>query len=132
MNDKKQFLLSNRHLFERMEAIYREGQGFSRVKIHDIQVTDRGIEAFVDLIPTPGLLNTRPAKWHISSSWDSFGLDKNSWRQPYLSLAVYFGNDLVNAVIDFCSNLPADEYSIEHSMAISRFLSDFIYGKRAV
>jgi len=129
MNDKKQFLLSNRHLFEQAEAIYRETRGFSRVRISDIQITEWGVDAFVSLIPTPGLLNSRPASWHISSRWDGFALDKDSWGQPYLSLAVYFGNELVNAVVEFCANLPAEEYNIKHFKAISHFLHDYNNGE---
>ena len=132
MNEEKQFLLSNRHLFEGKEAIYREGSDFSRVRIHDIDITDTVGTALVDLIPTPGLLNTRPAIWQIGSEWDSFGVDKDGWRMPYLSIGVYFGKNLVKAVVDLCSNLPADEYTSEHSRAIFDVLSDFINGRRTV
>ena len=106
------------------EAIYREGQGFSRVRVRDAKTTGWGVTATIDLIPTPGLVNARPSSWGISSAWEVFSCSQDRWDAPYISLSIYFGDDLVQAVVEFCSTLPA-EYSAEHFGQIGRFVSRY-------
>ena len=104
-------------------AIYREHTGFSCVRVRKISMDDQRLEATIVLVPTPGFLNSRPPTWRFATSWDTSSFAKDRWSNPYLSVAVYFNEDLVKAVIRFCSTLPAG-YSHRHYEQIATLISD--------
>lgn len=90
------------------EAIYREGRGFSHVKILDVKIDKEAqfMWAKIELIQSPGFYNNRPSSWTISSSLEEgFYSYKELWHNTHLSLAVHFDDDLVDFVVDGCSKL---------------------------
>jgi hypothetical protein len=109
---------------EGLQAIYREGTRFSLVQVNDIDTWDKGLSAIIKLIPTPGLVNDRPAQWKILLFRNTCSFTPDQWVDPYLSLSVSFGDDLVEAVLKISDRLPAN-YSHKSFGMIGSVISEY-------
>ncbi len=112
------------------EALYREGRGFSHIMIQDVIATEERMSATIQLIRKPGYQNDRPYQWNIDVAWDFFSYSEERWAAPYLSMAVYFDDHLLELLDKFCLQLP-EGYTMEHHNAISTFIDKHLRSVRA-
>jgi len=82
----------------------------------------------IKLIPTPGLVNDWPAQWNILLSRNTCSFTVDQWVDPYLSLSVTFGDDLVEAVLRISDRLP-ENYSHKSFGMIESVISEYFRHK---
>ena len=117
--------------FEGSEAIYREQSITALVRLHDIRFRESGVFANVELVPTPGLLQS-PERWKISSAWDNLTLLPRSgtkwfWAALYPGWSIYFDAEVIRTVVAIGANFSEDESFWDRYHKLSEYLNDAYY-----
>jgi hypothetical protein len=104
------------------EALYREGDRFSLVRVDAFEPDEKGVAAFVSLIPTRGLWNERPPSWRIYSAWSCFGSSEDRWVAAYIDLTLDFEPGLIDAIVDRAERMPDERYGPDRAGQIYRWI----------
>jgi hypothetical protein len=120
----RRFVEPHRERWQGARALYREGAGFSLVKLGDrIETAKRGLTATCLLLPTPGL-TARPAQWTIFLSWEASSFDPDRWNSPYVPMTVWFDPSLVDATLQLVAQLYTCDAGVD-PFVVRRFVSNF-------
>jgi hypothetical protein len=97
----------------------------SLVELDNRITTDkRGLGATCVLVPTPGL-TIRSAEWSIFLSWEASSFGPDRWHNPYVPMTVRFDVSLIEATLDYVSQLAAAEPGVDHSERAWQFVAKF-------
>lgn len=87
----------------------------SLVELDNRLTTDkRGLCATCMLVPTPGLA-IRSAQWSIFLSREASSFGQDRWHNPYVPMTVRFDPSLIEATLQYVSQLAAAEPGVDHS-----------------
>jgi hypothetical protein len=89
-----------------------------------ITTDQRGLRATCVLVPTPGLA-IRPAEWSIVLSWEASSFGQNRWHNPCVPMTVRFDASLIEATLQYVSQLAAVEPGVDHSARVWQFVAKF-------
>jgi hypothetical protein len=119
--------------FEGAEAIYREHDTIARVRVHSFQLTEWGMHAQIDPLPTAGLAD-KTTGWRISVIWELLSVtDWDFHAESPLSFIVYFHPEVIRRATEVGANRATGESDREHLMKLRACLnesSDFIQNIR--
>lgn len=110
-------------ILEGNEGIYWAPSGFSRVRIAEITGDDWGIDVDVQLIPTSGLLNSRPESWNLRSRWDAVFCTPDLIDLAYIDESIFINPEVVNDVLALCAGL-REPYCQATTMKIWQLLKE--------
>jgi hypothetical protein len=97
----------------------------SLVELDNRITTDkRGLRATCSLVPTPGLA-IRSEQWSIFLSWEASSFAKDMWHNPYVQMTVRFDPSLIEATLQYVSQLAAAEPGVDHSPRARQFVANF-------
>jgi len=100
------------------------GPCVSRVRVHELEMTEPQFAARVQLLPTPGLWNElgmQGIRWW----WDEFDCGPEFWaRGPVIVETFYFG-EVVEAVLRYCESLIDPQYTPERRHEIDRAMCEY-------
>jgi hypothetical protein len=120
----RRFVESHREGWQGVRALYREGAGFSLVKLGDrIETAQRGLTATCLLLPTPGF-TARPVQWTIFLSWEASTFTPVSWHNPYVPMTVWFDPSLIDATVRFVAQLYTCDAGMD-PVAVRNFVNNF-------
>jgi len=106
-------------------ALYREGAAVSQVQLDGVITTTRqGLSTVCYLLPTPGLRD-RPAGWNIFLSWRATSFTLHTWSNGYVPMTLCFHLPVIDATLEFVSDLHALEASADHSRRAWDFAGKF-------
>jgi hypothetical protein len=121
----RRFVESHLSRWQGARALYREGAGVSLVQLDDvITTTKQGLGAACFLLPIPGLRD-RPARWNIFLSWQASSFTLHTWSNGYVPMTLCFHVPVINATLQFVSDLHAIEASADHSRRAWDFAGKF-------
>jgi hypothetical protein len=108
-----------RDRFEGAEGLFVSGSHVSRVRVHDLQLTEPHFAASVDLLPTRGLWNDMRS-FRLTWWWDEFSCGPEVWaRGPIIVETFQFG-DHVEAVVRYGESLADPEYTSERRREVGK------------
>jgi hypothetical protein len=118
------FVESHREAWQGARALYREGSGFSLVRIDQrIDITKRGLSTAWVPLPTPGL-TARRARSSMFLSWEASSFTPHMWHNPYVPMTVWFNPSLIDATLEFVARLDTCEGGVD-PIVVRNFVNRF-------
>lgn len=100
-------------LREGANAIYIERPRIAYVRVSDVRGDDEGIEAFIAVLPTPGMSDEGEPSFKISAAWEIFSNFYDHWHAIFVSWSVYFGAEEVKVGLELAARAAARGSRVE-------------------
>jgi hypothetical protein len=88
-------------------AIYVEPRTIEYVRVSDVQADDWGVQAFITVLPTPGMSDQGVSSFKICAAWDVFSNAYDHWHAIYVNWSVYFGAEEVKVGLELAARAAA-------------------------